>query len=38
MIVKIRTKFGSYIVDIPENNLHRFYLNEYSEEIVECYK
>lgn len=38
MKIKVITNFGSYIVDLPEAALHRFALNEYSEEIAECFK
>jgi len=35
MKIKITTNFGTYIVNIPEANLHTFAINEFSEEIVE---
>ena len=38
MKIKIVTNFGYYIVTIPESNVHRFAINEYCEEIVECNK
>jgi len=38
MKIKVITNFGTYIVNLPESNPNHFYINEYSEEIVECLK
>jgi len=38
MIIKIKINHKSYIVNLPQSNVSQYYLNEYSEEIVECYK
>lgn len=38
MRIKIITNSGQYIVNLPDSNVHQFALNEYSEEIVECFK
>jgi len=38
MRIKIITNFGAYIVNLPESDIHQYVINEYSEEIVECFK
>lgn len=38
MIIKIITNIGSFIVNLPESDITQYTLNEYSEEIVECFK
>lgn len=38
MKIKIITNFGSFIINLPESKPNYFTINEYSEEIVECYK
>ncbi len=38
MRIKIKTSVGVYTINLPESNVYEFCLNEYSEEIVECFK